>query len=138
MNKERLLKLSELLEKDANNPRGVKFDLSNWGLVGDETKLLTCRTTACAMGLAAISGVFAKDGLSYRITTSGFIVVHINDSRNVGVDGFEAAEILFGIDYDTAAWLFDTPGYSSVATGARGERKVAKRIRDFVAGKATP
>lgn len=54
--KKRLLKLADLLMKDARNKKGVMFDLSLLAKKengGDPEP--TCGTKACAMGLAAIT-----------------------------------------------------------------------------------
>jgi hypothetical protein len=136
VNKRRLLKLADLLETDAKNRKGIRFDLSTWGNVEAADKpVLSCNTTACAMGLAAISGIFKKQGLDYELTPSGNIAIHVKGAYG----GFSAAAELFSISHDESDWLFDYPSYGEAATltGAKGERMVAKRIRDFVAGKAS-
>lgn len=136
MNKKRLLKLADLLEADAKNRKGIKFDLGTWGYVDDDSKgLVSCGTTACAMGLAAISGAFKRQGLSHKLEGNYIVVMH--DGKE---GGFSAACNLFGIEYYEARSLFDSEHYPmDVETvGAAGERYVAKRIRDFVAGKFVP
>lgn len=146
MNKRRLLKLADLLEADAKNKKGVKFDLSSWavpagGIVfeGDErTVPVDCNTSACAMGLACISGAFKREGLTYEfdysMTWNGFIL----EPRHEGRSGFEAAASLFDIVRSDAFFLFDPDQYPpNKVKGAAAERFVAKRIRDFVAGKVT-
>lgn len=140
MNKRRLLKLADLLEADASNRGGIKFDLSTVGEATDwepdYKPTLDCGTTACAMGLAAISGAFKRRGLSY-ILNEQTIKLTINGRP---ASYLEAAQRLFGISVDAAHFRF-TPGhhydYADVSK-ARGERRVAKRIRDFVAGKVGP
>lgn len=143
MNKRRLLKLAGMLEADAKNPKGLQFDL---GCVGqqvdsyfDEFKpALDCGTTACAMGLAAISGAFKRAGLSYKLVRGYEIDCTIN-GRSQPYD--RAAMKVFDLSQEEADFLF-TPfhyyGADFVLHGARGERGVAKRIRDFVAGKVGP
>lgn len=141
MNKRRLLKLADLLEADAKNKSGVKFDLS---IVGESTEYgteyepaLDCGTTACAMGLAALSGAFKSSaGLSYKID-GRFIDTTVN-GRRVRYD--RAAMRLFDISMKQADFLF-TPGESYAwvtPREAEGELLVAQRIRDFVAGKVHP
>jgi hypothetical protein len=135
MNTERLLKLADLLEADAKNKKGIKFDLGLWGFSDDGPASISCGTSACAVGLAVLSGAFKSDGLTnYYGDLSGRICPSFDD-----VDGFEAVERLFNISNLEANFLFLDENYpSNKTTGAVGERFVAKRIRDFVAGKAKP
>ena len=142
MNKKRLLKLADLLEADANNPNGLKFDMGTWGESSGETAEISCGTRACAMGLAALSGAFKRQGLHYEITgdpysTATFIDINFKDE--VYSDGMESAEKLFGITDQESEFLFDDNSYPQrYKTGKRAELYVAKRIRDFVAGKVGP
>jgi hypothetical protein len=134
MNKRRLLKLADLLEADAKNKNSIKFDLHDWGNARDDKELaLNCGTTACAMGLAVLSGAFKRAGL----TNGGskyFILPEHGDHL-----GFDAAASLFDIRLNEAEFLFAQGKYASIyQKGAVGERAVAKRIRQFVAGKAHP
>lgn len=135
MNKRRLLKLADLLEADAKNKKGIKFDLGTWGYVKDGTKPVSCGTKACAMGLAALSGAFKRHGLSYTLD-GGFVDISIGGIHG----GFSSGAKLFDISFDESHWLFDPMSYPASArtTGVSGEKLVAKRIRDFVAGKAAP
>lgn len=74
--KRRALKLADLLEKDAKNKKGIRFDLSTVftataleegkDIPSDYVPEVSCGTTACAMGLAAISGEFKRAGLSFQ------------------------------------------------------------------------
>jgi hypothetical protein len=131
MKKRRLLKLADLLERDARRKHGIKFDLSSvikapigmepaWG----------CGTMACALGLWAISGEFPG--------------VTIEDRRGEfwpaydGLIARDGAEIYFGINQAESGWLFLAYYYPEPTAGRRGELAVAKRIRNFVAGKASP
>lgn len=135
MNKRRLLKLADLLEADAKNKKGIKFDLCTVG-VSDTEGQLNCGTSACAMGLAAISGAFKRSaGLSFRMT--GYSIDTTINGRVRKFD--EAAKKVFEITYGEAFFLFFPLAYpGDKLHGARGERYVAKRIRDFVAGKVSP
>lgn len=141
MNKRRLLKLADLLEADAKNKRGVRFDLSVVGWVDAPDKAsvkLNCGTSACAMGLAAMSGEFKREGLSYRIAKGCFS--NIKTTMNGTTLHYDTAAMrLFDISRHQAGFLF-TPGFypDDKRQGAKGERFVAKRIRDFVAGKVAP
>jgi hypothetical protein len=142
MHAERLLKLADLLEADAARPDGIKFDLGTWGRWRNgEAPSLSCGTTACAMGLAALSGSFAEDGLTYAIewlpdrTIGGYggISVKFDDQYNL-----DAAAQLFGITGEAADFLFVPDAYDVTPVGAEGECVVAQRIRDFVAGRVQP
>lgn len=147
MNKRRLLKLADLLEADAANKEGVKFDLTAWAKKTDaegnsriydfeqgEVVPVNCSTAACAWGLAAISGAFKRQGVSYQIWEDGRLVPTFDGKKE-----FHAAEAFFGIDIEGAGFLFDPDEYPTSKTkGASGERYVAQRIRNFVAGKARP
>lgn len=147
MRTDRLLKLAELLEADAANPEGVKFDLTAWGYStiagGDrfdnkfrrDQKVIpvSCDTAACAWGLAAISGIFKEEGVSFEISASERALV---PSFN-NLYGFDAAKAFFELGEDTdgleqVSTLFDTPSYMFLK-GAPAELEVAKRIRELVA-----
>lgn len=145
---DRLVRLAALLERDADNETGVKFDLSTWGAPSDDGQQLyrdgkpkevkvDCGTTACAFGLAAISGEFKAEGLTYEFvpvtSVGGYALVPTIMDGGRPRSGFSAAQALFGIEYAAAEYLFDTVAYDEVPQGAEGERLVASRIRDFVA-----
>lgn len=140
--RKRLLQLADLLEKDASNKKGMKFDMGSWGeITGDHTldNPLSCGTQACAMGLAALSGVFKRAGLGYELRKidSEYYSVEIffrQRGRKLIVGGTSSASRLFGIPQDHANWLF-TDWPENCREGARGERIMAKRLRDYVAGK---
>lgn len=147
MNKRRLLKLADLLEADAANKKGAAFDLGTWAKKKDEdgyydayaftpgeTVPVSCNTAACAWGLAAISGAFKRSGVGYKIEDNGYLVPTYDD-----LEDFDAAEAFFDINETQADFLFEGIHYPDNKTkGAAGERYVAKRIRDFVAGKVAP
>lgn len=137
MNKRRLLKLADLLEADAKNKKGIKFDLALWGASEDgKASSISCGTTACAMGLAVLSGAFRRAGLS---NFHGPDAPVITPQMPGDMLGMEAAESLFGITNEEACFLFLDDNYPrSKTSGAGGERYVAKRIRDFVAGRVAP
>lgn len=133
MNKRRLLKLADLLEADAKNKKGVKFDLSSWGHTngGDEAPFHSCGTTACAVGLAVVSGAFKRSGLKNLFVGDGTICPSYN-----GKSDWPATRDFFGLSIDESHYLFSEDHYpAEKSQGAIGERYVAKRIRDFVAGK---
>lgn len=135
MNKKRLLKLADLLEQDAKNKKGIKFDMRTWGMaVDEETVGHSCGTVACAMGLAVVSGIFKEDGLcnAYgEVHLGKTFATHIMP-KFAGHTGFDAAALLFGIHIQDAHHLFSDGAYEGEVTGAKGERRVAERIRKFV------
>lgn len=144
MNVERLERLAALLERDAANDKGAKFDLGVWATPSErrleanftekaETIKMDCGTTACALGLAAISGVFKKDGLTFEYYQQQNDTFVLTPTFN-GADGFSAGVFLFDIDHDDSRYLFDPDCYGTTPKGAEGELFVAKRIRDFAAG----
>jgi hypothetical protein len=139
MNKNRLLKLATLLEKDAKNKKGIKFDLGTWGETDDpgETLGVSCGTTACAMGLAALSGSFKRAGLEPKPIPTGDWLELGMKWKGRTVKPLLAARRLFDISEAEAGFLFLPSGYADrwCMSGAVGERVVAKRLRDLVAGK---
>jgi hypothetical protein len=147
MNKKRLLKLADLLEADAKNKKGIKFDLDYIAVKADvhptkemtykpgEVVALDCGTAACAIGLACISGAFKRSGLTYRVDEYWGVEPVYGEH-----DGWGNAErAFFGLSDGEVEFLFQTWSYPHGKTkGAEGERYVAKRIRNFVAGKVAP
>lgn len=156
--KRRLLKLAALLEADAKNKKGVKFNLSTVVAqsVGgshvvhteeDFEPSMSCGTTACAIGLAAVSGAFKRQGLSCKFDPKELMIRTTWKGKCIEYD--VAAVRLFGISTEEANYLF-TPCYyreksddgwgddcMSRVVGAKGERRVATRIRKLVAGEVT-
>lgn len=140
--KRRLLKLADLLLENAKNEEGVKFDIGmvcelNWeqpACFNPKAPVeLNCNTTACAMGLASISGAFKRSAkLSYKI--EGLQIWNTIHGRIVN---FEIAAMrVFGVTKKEALWLFGPVSYpSDLKRGAKGEREVARRIKRIVAGK---
>lgn len=140
MNIDRLNKLATLLEKDAANPQGVKFDLGTWSKPvgsptdsgaydGTVTKVpVDCGTYACALGLAAISGVFKGEGLDFKITAIGALTPTFDGNSNYG-----AGEAFFDLDSDENAFLFDPAEYATIR-GADAELEVVRRIKYLIAG----
>lgn len=160
MRTDRLLRLADLLEADANNPTGVKFDLGHWATSAEHAEALdaqeatfdviqkkrfkegikeipvNCNTAACAMGLAAISGAFKDEGLSWTLfqcrNGTGELLPTLGT-----LAGFAAAARLFDIDSNTTFNLFD-PSYYDVIRGKKAELAVADRIRSLVNGTWKP
>jgi len=150
--KRRLLKLADMLEQDAKNKKGITFRLNvvisetghdSFSVDSSFKPAMSCGTSACAMGLAAVSGKFKKAGLSYTYDKSEGI---INTTWNGRITEYDKAAMkLFGLTNLQANYLF-TPYYYkrkhkdgfvtySLIEGARGERRVARRIRKLVASK---
>lgn len=151
MRNDLLLRGADLLEADANNPNGIKFDLGVWvkpSSTGAEEPVfytfpepveklpVNCETTACAVGLFCLSGQFEKDGLGYEFhqQSGGYILIPtFTDKDGDKFDTFQAAAQLFRISHDDAQYLFDPDSYDVVA-GAGAELDVAARIRNFIKG----
>jgi hypothetical protein len=141
MNKKRLLKLAYLLEADAKKKKGIRFDLASWGYVSDDAMPLSCGTTACAAGLAAVSGAFKRSGLSYRLDGCAIKITLNGQCRDRGgwKGSFLSAIKFFDLSKDEGQFLFVDRFYAGLPKSkAEGEIVVAQRIRDFVAGNATP
>lgn len=150
MQKRKLLELATMLEKDAKNKKGIQFDMDVVGKPSDavdpidtiffapnQIVPLDCGTTACAMGLAALSGKFKKEGLSYRIRPAGEMIDPKWKGRVQDYD--KVAMKLFGITIEQANYLFSPWTYPySKKKGAKGEREVVRRIKWIVAGKKIP
>jgi len=137
MNAAALLKLADLLDGDAADPDGIQYDSLDYGTVHDQDKLLSCETTACALGLAAISGEFADLGLG--------CIMHIFDMHNNvaricftyranRMKAIDAARLTFDLSIEDACYLFggvvvDANGRRS---SAAAERAHAAMVRCFV------
>ncbi len=138
MNKRRLLKLAEFLEKV---PR-KRFDYASW--VGDDwggKQDLSCGTTACAMGWACTIPSFRKAGLKLKNSLlDGTSLRTAYYTSNVpyfnGFEGFDAAALFFDIDLRDARYLFGEPNHTPFKdTSEVTPKQVAKLIRKFVEGK---
>lgn len=139
MKKDRLLRLASLLECSADKTEAgeniPRFDLGVWGIqdrksVWDKLRANhnACRTTACAVGLACVSGVFADEGLSH--SWSGNAMSPSFD----GFGGWNAVQSFFDLEPDDAHYLFAGVSYDyQDRDGPRGERAVAARIKELVA-----
>lgn len=151
MKKQRLLKLAALLRKDADNKKGVTFNMSYWAAPTErvsnhfiqgaydeppETIPVSCGTSACAMGLAVISGAFKRAGLyaDFYQRSEGVAMEPCIDAANgERRGGYYAAMELFGISMNYAEYLFNPSAYpEAYRKGAKAERYVAKRIEQFV------
>jgi hypothetical protein len=129
----RLLKLARFLEKLPNE----RFNYAYW--VGKDWKGasdLSCGTTACALGWAAVMPEFRKLGLELRRDPNIRPILPIIQNRNTGSGFISAAMEIFGLTLHQAEKLFipytypPSRGrllYSSTA------KEVAAHIRRFVA-----
>jgi hypothetical protein len=136
---DRLTKLKDLLETDAANPQSVKFDLHAWGYDTEKgskysnnfdptakTIPLNCGTAACGWGLAAISGIFADEGVTFKIDNDGDLLPMFDGST-----AFDAAARFFELNSNTTFQLFD-PMYYNVKKGAEAEQEVVRRIKSLI------
>lgn len=130
----RLKKLRKLLYADARKKTGVKFDLGTWAHPSNDQKNLLesppgldCNTTACAIGLACLSGKFKRAGLGFNIHYRTIVPTYKHYTQ------FQAAEQFFGLTSYQASKLFSNANYP-ICRGAEAERAVAKRITEFLTG----
>ncbi len=140
LRKGRLERLANLLETDLDRDGGPKFDLSDWGEVervkhggffgiGRETVL--CHTTACAVGLACISGEFQEDGLRMHIDYDQIEPIFAEEF------GTEAAMKFFGITEKQFIHMFCEASYDGPTRGPKAALAVAARIRKLIKRKKT-
>lgn len=146
MKKQRLLKLADLMDTIADGKKRKKenlpiFCMPVFGAVREGDKPLSCRTQACALGSAAISGIFKRQGLSFTLDGND---INVTLKQKIGppVQNFEAAVELFDLSHSEVFALFsDSALYDEnrpLPDGVRGARKVAKVIREFVARGGLP
>lgn len=137
-------KLADLLRRDARNRKGLKFHMGTWGRRRNFQKPmgLNCNTTACAMGAAALSGIFAEQGL----TGEAYVYVGAEGrSEGSNIDfkwhgrtasnPISLAQRLFGFTYDEAAALF-TGNLSKFQRGAKAELEMASTLSKIATKKA--
>lgn len=140
MNIENLKTLHDLLVADANNRRGMKFDLnilsdydgtrSWWELFTFQSSSvkLNCNTTGCAMGLAAMSKAFPE--LTYLVDETNQFRVVYQGYRSTYI---HAGAKLFDIDPATAAVLFTPDAYpAKLREGAAAELECARRVKELI------
>ena len=159
MHVERLQRLAALLRKDADDPKGVKFDLGVWAAPSEDYQKsrgghyfphnavekieVSCGTTACALGLAAISGEFKADGLTAYFAPGfecGGTTKYSLWPQYEGYDGMSAGQRFFGLEtIGQSRFLFDPECYDELPVGREGELFVADRIDGLIAsGGETP
>jgi len=133
-----LKRLVKLLRKDADNPEGIQFDMGTWGRIEDKKNVLSCGTTACGMGLAALSGKFSFEAILRKVwndDTQSYEPYRILAMRRVGerkeTDPITLAEETFGLGSTLAMEMFiPSPGFPS--DGRAGELSLANRIEKFI------
>lgn len=128
---ERLERLANLLDDHVRDSSGRTFDLETWG----ERKTrrggflwlshVECGTTACAVGLACLSGQFAADGLSYIIDDGELYPIY------AGLNEWSAVCHFFGLTEKQAVRLFMHRSYA-VSAGPVAATAVAARIRGML------
>lgn len=132
---QRLAFLADKLDENANNPKGMRFDLEAW-LADDEgiphrtggKPAIDCGTTGCAVGLAMLLPEFQAEGF------------HWNPAYFIGPEferhsSWSAVNAFFGLNEFQSGWLFTQDAYNTFelpTKAAEGERAVAARIRDFI------
>lgn len=142
---ERMLALADYLESvpEAN------FDMGAWHITWQGAARVyqgpECGTVACAMGHACDMPLFQDLGL--RLTRT--LVTDRETYADVGIegrddvrDGYEAAEVLFGITDAQSQDLFSTfyeyeDVWSDEVEGDNSPKGVAGRLREFVKEHAT-
>jgi len=152
MREDLLLRGANLLEEDALNPEGIKFNLGTWAADAkidlaagyrtpdarqfdyheDQVVPVNCGTQACAFGLFAISGAFKDEGLSYAIYDGKLQpVLKVGSQTYLNWD---AVAILFDIGQEKGWQLFSADFYDQdLRKGAAAEIAVATRMREMVA-----
>lgn len=146
MKTELLTLLATKLRENAANPKGMQFDISAWYKQGfNAENPISCGTTGCAMGLAALLPEFQALGLKPEICPdikdqladgqiAAIDVVYEHDGKTAS-GGVYAAMNLFEISYPVSESLFmpDDYEYSGAhLRGAAGELEVATRIEFLV------
>lgn len=121
--KGRLLFLADALERNARNPKGMKFDLLTWLDNPNGAPDISCGTAGCAVGLAMMLPEFQAQGFGKAVNAVSMWIPAFDVLRN-----FDAVQKFFGIDMVTAGWLFSSHTYT-VVRGAKAELAVAARIR---------
>lgn len=131
MKTNRLLRLASLLDNYQDSSNVPEFYLGSWGDVEHKRKWLfghkvSCNTTACAVGLACLSGEFDADGLEYMEDESSIWPVF------AGQKEWFAVQVFFGLTSDQSYDLFDMRSYDGAIRGAQAAKEVSARIRELV------
>lgn len=115
--KRKLRKLADFLETTVKNKW---FHIDFWATGGFREK--KCGSTACALGWATTC--FPRSGLSLEWESWGTFTVKYD-----GLENIDVAEKFFGIDNDTAYYLFMPESYPE---DERGRNDVINRLREVV------
>jgi hypothetical protein len=133
MNRVSLKRLAVLLD-GCRDSDVTRFDLQNWGkFEGRRAGFLwlnqhLCNTAACAVGLACGSGIFAEDGLSYKVDEINMELTPLFR----GLEGWSAVKAFFDLDQAQAVELFAGHSYE-LTEGEVAAQAVAARIRKMIA-----
>lgn len=127
MNKEKLLKVAELLEQipPEGQYQGHGFHLDNWRT----TRSHNCGTTACAVGHAIMAGITEHLVLKYKDDAAVYGLHGAGALAGVR-NGFAAVEVEFGIDMDQALELFSSSRYAKADVD--NPAAVAAKIREMI------
>lgn len=128
--KRRLGKLSALLRKDAKRKNGVRFDIHDFGTISNHKKPLSCGTTACALGLAALSEEFKHQGLGYEISGTNIRILYKGDD----LSEYYTASKVFDISEGLATFLFSGSANEEFNSGADAENELAAIIDQVLKG----
>jgi hypothetical protein len=136
MKTQRLARLAALLERYPNEPDLPQFDLDGWSDSHFQRRGMfgifrgpECHTSACAVGLACLSGEFVNDKLSYRMTPNSIEPIF------EGAEGFDAVNKFFGITNKQFDHLFTAEAYDGPTCGPEAALAVAARIRKLIVPK---
>jgi len=146
MNTERLTEFAELLENlPAKVPGLDAFNLGHWyntsiyedvGRFSESIRLKEgfCKTSACALGSAALYGPFQAQGLKVEyndivlLDEKGYYVMGAEGECD---NGLSAGAEFFGITWDQAHWLFIPSEYTAEVVTPQ---MVAARVKMILAG----
>lgn len=122
---ERLTALIVALRDDADNPKGIQFDLGIWIMssLGREPDI-GCGTKACAVGLACLLPKFQEQGLRFDPV--------MKSPTFQGLSHWDAVESFFGLTHGEALYLFASHSYPIGLAEADGERHVASRMESVL------
>ena len=101
------------LKLELHHDNGTRFDLGNW-ITDEAYDGDWCGTKGCACGLATLDPTFTNAGFPKYLM-------------------WEDVVNFFNISYRQAEWLFHSDSYRGETYGDKAARKVARRIRKFIA-----